>query len=137
MEKKTMRQRVEGTMSPQSGSPNIDFEEWSALARSDSDAFEARRAQTIKEFIDSVPAERRERLRRLQWRIDQLRRTSKTPLAACVRINRLMWESVCGHGGLLETLERLSAVSRDASPPMAAEGAKILALTPTESCNPR
>lgn len=118
-------------MSPQSGSLNIDFEEWSALAQSDPVAFEARRAQAIEEFIGSVPAERRERLRRLQWRIDQLRRTSKTPLAACVRINRLMWESVCGHGGLLEALKHLNAVPQDATPPsMAAEGAKILQLTP-------
>lgn len=118
-------------MSPQSGSPYIDFEEWSALARSDPAAFEARRAQTVEEFIDSVPAERRERLRRLQWRIDQLRRTSKTPLAACVRINHLMWESVCGHGGLLEALKHLNAVPRDATlPSMAAEGTKILQFMP-------
>lgn len=120
-------------MSPQSEAPSIDFDEWAALARSNPDAFEARRALIIEEFIGSVPAERRERLRRLQWRIDQLRRTSKTPLAACVRINRLMWESVCGHGGLLEALEHLNAVPRNAAPPsVAGEGAKILRLTPAE-----
>ncbi len=129
-----MRKKMEGTMSPQSGSPNIDFEEWSALAQSDPDAFETRRARAIEEFIGSVPVERRERLRRLQWRIDQLRRTSKTPLAACVRINRLMWESVCGHGGLLEALKHLNAVPRDPAPPsMAAEGAKILHLRRPET----
>lgn len=124
-------------MPSQSGSSNIDFEEWSALARSDPAAFETRRTQAVEEFIGSAPVEKRERLHQLQWRIDQLRRTSKTPLAACLRINRLMWESVYGRGGLLEALDRLNAVARNPSLPTETEkSAKILPLMPPKSCNP-
>ena len=77
-----------------------DFDHWAELAVTDSDAFEARRSHLIEAFISSVPEERQPRLRRLQWRIDQIRRTARTPLASCIRISRMMWDSVLGEGGL-------------------------------------
>lgn len=112
----------------------IDFEEWSALARSDPDAFEARRRQAIEALIQSAPAHRQERLRGLQWRIDQIRRTSKTPLAACLRISQLMWDSVYGRGGLLETLARLSGKLSEKTPPPTA---RILKFIPRRDCGAR
>ncbi len=81
-----------------------DFEEWAELAVADPDAFEVRRSTVIEAFISSVPVERQPRLRGLQWRIDQIRRTARTPLASCIRISRMMWDSVLGEGGLHETL---------------------------------
>ena len=104
-----------------------EFEHWAHLATENPDAFEARRSRVIEDFINSVPEERRPRLRGLQWRIDQIRRTSRTPLAACIRINRMMWDSVLGAGGLHEVLNR--ALQGGAPEPVRAQpqpGAQIL-----------
>lgn len=125
---------VEGAMSG-SESREIDFEEWAALVQSDPDAFEARRAEAIEAFIRSAPPHRQERLRRLQWRIDQVRRTSKTPLAACLRISRLMWDSVHGRGGLRETLERLGATLGGAAAVPPPKDAQILEFSPDRRRN--
>ena len=54
----------------------------------------------IEAVIESAPEGNRERLRRLQWRIDQERRLARTPMAACLRISRMMWRAVLGPGGL-------------------------------------
>lgn len=81
-----------------------EFDHWAQLAVVDPDAFEARRSRVIEDFISSVPPERQPRLRGLQWRIDQIRRTARTPLASCIRISRMMWDSVLGEGGLHEVL---------------------------------
>ncbi len=97
--------------------PAFDFDELAALAARDPEAFERRRRAMIEAALAEVPeAERRERLRRLQWRIDQVRRTSGTPMAACLRISRMMWESLAGEGGLLDALERLGRLETDAPP---------------------
>jgi hypothetical protein len=82
----------------------IDFETWARLAREDPQAFEERRLEAIAEVIDSAPERSRERLRCLQWRIDQERRLARTPLAACMRISQMMWRSVLGDGGLQQRL---------------------------------
>lgn len=83
----------------------IDFNEWSELADADPEAFEARRARIIDEHINRAPKERQHRLRCLQWQIDQVRKTSSTPIQACVRLNQMMWDSMLGPGGLHESLQ--------------------------------
>lgn len=91
---------------PEPAPKHIDFDAWSSLAHSDPNAFEALRAQFIDEFIRRAPPQRQQRLRCLQWRIDQIRRTSRTPLAACLRLSSMMWDTVVGKYGLLETLNQ-------------------------------
>lgn len=81
-----------------------EFDHWAHLAVADPDAFEDRRSRLIEAFISSVPAERQPRLRGLQWRIDQIRRRARTPLASCITISRMMWDSILGEGGLHEVL---------------------------------
>lgn len=93
---------------------HIDFDDWAALAVRDPEAFEARRAQVIEEFIQQVPEAKRTRLRRLQWRIDMTRRRASNPVSACIRISQMMWDSLLGEGGLLEALEQFSG--REARP---------------------
>ena len=44
----------------------MDFDAWSAMARSDPEAFESMRLAAIEAAIASAPAAKRERLRRLQ-----------------------------------------------------------------------
>lgn len=83
---------------------NFDFESWATLANNDPEGFEARRNLAIEEAIRRAAPRTQMRLRRLQWKLDQVRRTAATPMAACVRMNHMMWDRVTGPGGLLETL---------------------------------
>ncbi len=84
-----------------------DFDTWARVAREDPEGFESMRQAAIEDFLQSLPPENRERMRRLQWRIDQERRLAHTPMSACIRLSRMMWEHVLGEGGLRERLQRL------------------------------
>lgn len=86
----------------------VNFDEWSELASSDPDSFESRRQTMLDDFFEQIPAERQHRLRGLQFRIDMERRKAKTPLAACIRISNMMWDSVSGENGLVETIRLLN-----------------------------
>jgi hypothetical protein len=81
-----------------------DFDAWSALARSDPRAFEDCRDRIINEAILRAPAHKQLRLRRMQWKLNQIRTTSRTPMIACLRMNRMLWEAVIGNRGLLDCL---------------------------------
>lgn len=84
---------------------SFNFNEWSELASNDPDKFETQRRNAIEEMIRQAPASKRTRLRRLQWRIDQTRKLSGSPMAACIKISSMMWDSIMGKHGLLEALE--------------------------------
>lgn len=86
---------------------DINFDEWATLAATDPEAFERQRAFLVSQVLDHSPERRQERLRGLQWRIDRVRERSATPLAACIRISGMMWDSVMGEGGLVEALQGL------------------------------
>lgn len=88
----------------------IDFDAWADMARNDPKAFEAMRLAAIEAVIESAPEANRERLRRLQWRIDQERRLARTPMAACLRISRMMWRAVLGPGGLQDRFVELQGM---------------------------
>lgn len=83
---------------------NLDFEQWSQLARRDPEAFEDRRRELIDAVIARAPQDRQQRLRGLQWRVDQVRSRSSNPLAACISLTDMMWEAFAGDNGLIETL---------------------------------
>jgi len=108
-----------------------DFEDWAEMARQDPASFEQMRLAAIDEYIASVPAQQRERLRRLQWRIDQERRLARTPMNACIRISRMMWENVLGRGGLRERFVELSGLLQahtgtDVASPPEQDSAEVL-----------
>ena len=88
--------------------PLIEFDDWAELAQSDPAAFEARRKQAIEELIQRMPEHKQQRMRCLQWKIDQVRDRAKTPMAACIKLSELMWDSLTGPGGLKESLDRMS-----------------------------
>lgn len=71
----------------------FNFKEWSELAQSDPDSFEARRSRVINEAIRRVPADRQQMLRGLQWKVDRVRELKRTPLAACIAITDMMWDT--------------------------------------------
>lgn len=102
----------------------IDFDRWSEMARSDPETFESMRRAAIERAIESAPEAHRERLRRLQWRIDQERRLARTPMAACLRISNMMWRRVLGPGGLQERVGELQALFSGLAPTPARERAK-------------
>ena len=74
-------------------STGFDFKEWSELAQTDPERFEARRNRIINEAIRRVPTNRQQMLRGLQWRVDRVRELKRTPLAACIAITDMMWDT--------------------------------------------
>lgn len=94
----------------------IDFDQWAQLARSDPETFEQKRAQAIEELIQRMPEHKRHRMRCLQWKIDQVRNQCKTPMAACIKLSEMMWDSLVGPGGLKDALERLGPGSQPPLP---------------------
>ncbi len=89
-----------------------DFDAWARLARSDPEVFERQRSRIIKRAIQRAPARRQQRLHRLQWQLDQIRATSRTPMVACLRMQRMLWQSIDGKDGLLACLQQPAAVLR-------------------------
>lgn len=106
----------------------VDFDHWSAIADSDPEQFEQMRQAVIDEVIARAPERQQQRLRCLQWRIDQERRLAGTPLAACIRISDMMWDQVTGPSGLLQALHRLKALMTEDQEPacVPAHKARIL-----------
>ena len=86
----------------------LDFERWLDAAQQGDDTFESMRLAAIEELIASAPERDRSRLRGLQWRIDQERHLSKSPMGACIRISQMMWETLAGEDGLTDRLHDLT-----------------------------
>jgi len=72
---------------------NPDHAELSQLAREDPVAFEALRQSLVSQVIDNAPERLRSRLAGLQFRLDDIHRRSKNPLAATVKVYQMMWAS--------------------------------------------
>ncbi len=87
----------------------LSFDDWARLARRDRHAFEQARRAKIDAFLATRPAHRRERLERLQWRIDRERERCVNPLAACVHLSNLMWERFAGPRGLAAAWQELGS----------------------------
>jgi hypothetical protein len=83
---------------------NLDFDHLLKLAERDPIRFEDLRQAAIDDFIATLPHERQQRMRQLQWRIDQERR-NRSPLSACLKISTMMWEHMVGPQGLLGYLQ--------------------------------
>lgn len=102
----------------------FDFEYWAQLWERDPRAFETERARLMETFIASAPEKKRQRLSAIQWRVDMVRKKSKTPMAASLRVQKMMWESLCGKHGLLNALETLRGAQT--SDPDARQPAHVL-----------
>ena len=102
-------------------SESFDFDSWARLAQTDQCAFELKRKRILEAVIAEAPARNQTQLRRMQWKLDRIREIAPTPLAACVRMQELMWESVLGDNGLLDRLRQSST-----SQPPSANSAEIL-----------
>ena len=113
-----------------SGNFHDDFSAWAALARRDPLAFEALRQAKVQNLIDRAPPRRRRRLEALQWRIDQERHRAATPMDACRRLSGMMWDSVLGRGGLLESLRTPRQDAGRGTAPSRDGGSNVVRFTP-------
>ncbi len=93
---------------------DFDFEYWAELAKNDPEEFERLRKEQIDKIIEESPEDMQKRMQGIQWQIDQIRQTSKTPMAACIKISSMMWDNVLGDNGLVEAIEKLQ--SSDSEP---------------------
>ena len=64
----------------------------SQLALNEPHEYESLRHDLIKKFIGSAPERIKSRLLGIQFRVDSMRRLSKSPLGLTVGIYRMMWE---------------------------------------------
>jgi len=96
---------------------HFDFDAWKTLAETDPDAFERKRREAIEATIAQAPADMRQRLTGLQWRIEMERGQSRNPTQSFLRIYKMMWHSVYGDNGLLDALngKTVEAVGKAAS----------------------
>lgn len=127
-------------------STEFSFDEWVRLWQADPAAAEARRRAEIQVVIDSTTEYYRERLLRLQWRIDQEISRHKTPLGATAALTRMMMDRYAGSLGLyyqitgpledirLQMLEMHAMLLKLGA--TVAEGAKSLVQQPAEKENP-
>lgn len=84
----------------------LDFDSAVELARKDPVLFEQYRLEAIKALIARAPEKTQLHLRRLQWRIEQVRKRSPNAISACVKMHEMMWKSFAGPNGLNESLDK-------------------------------
>lgn len=92
-------------MQDMTGNGEFDFDYWSEMARDNPEAFEVMRKDFLKAVIDGAPGRLKQRLRGLQWQIEQTRERADNPMSACLQVYRMMRKALVGQGGLLKALE--------------------------------
>jgi hypothetical protein len=108
-----------------------DFDAWARLASTDPTAFEHQRSQVINRAIRRAPTQRQQRLQQLQWQLDQIRATSRTPMVACLRMQRMLWQRIEGENGLLDCLLQPAAVLRRRRQHPSGASARVIPLRRT------
>ena len=86
------------------------FEDWRHLHETDPDAFELRRKEALESVIQSAPPDMQARLRGLQFRVDMERARAGSDLAACLKAQSMMWDSLTR---LRDALSELSSIQKD------------------------
>ena len=104
----------------------LDFDEAMQLARTDPEIFERYRQYVIDTLIARAPERNQEHLRRLQWRIDQERERASNPVAACVKLYEMMWESFAGEYGLNNIIHNAHQTHHNTNAPQSS--AKVVSL---------
>jgi hypothetical protein len=78
---------------PVSVEEGFDFDHWAELARTDPAAFDLHREAFIDAHLGRYADERRDRLVRLQWRLDTERERTSNALGACIHLSKKMWDN--------------------------------------------
>jgi len=114
--------------------PLPSHETLSKLACDDPRAFEALRDELVASYIRSAPERLQPRLQGIQFRVDAIRRLSRSPLGALVKIQALMWRSFLDLDHELKTFARRPASRTPSgkqpagSEPPPTGGARIIAF---------
>ncbi len=83
---------------------DFDFDTFAKLAKDDPEEFNRRRRELIDANISAAPDHIQKKLRHLQFRADAVSESAPNPIVASQKISTLMWDSVAGPSGLLESL---------------------------------
>jgi hypothetical protein len=116
-----------------------DHASLSQLAHDDPEALEALRRKMVERCIAEAPVRLQARLRGLQFRIDGIRRLSRTPLGATVKIHEMMWASFLEMNDQLQGFVRLNG-AQFAGPTLLEEVdrvrplAEVIAFRPHHPC---
>jgi hypothetical protein len=108
----------------------------SRLARDDPQEFEVLRSALIEDCISRAPERIQPRLRQLQFRVDGIRRMSRTPLAATLKIQALMWDSFLEMNEKLQVFARQSRAcsprpsAKPEATPRAVRSARVIEFQP-------
>ena len=107
------------------------------LASNDPQAYEALRREVITSFIENAPERLQSRLTGLQFRVDGVRRLSRSsPLGATLRIYKLMWESFYNLNQHWQELTHGPAPDASrAKIYVANSGARVLEFRPRARCS--
>ena len=92
----------------------FDFDSWTRLAKEDPEEFERQRRAAVHAAIAAAPSEHRERLERVQFRLDLERERAGSPLDSCLRMNSLMW---AGFFRLRKELSRITPGAPESAEP--------------------
>lgn len=91
------------------------FALWAELARRDPEAFEASRREMLENLVACAAPDRQDRLRAVQWQLDQLRRRAGNPRQACDALASRLWERTTGREGLMARLSGQAQARNSAS----------------------
>lgn len=80
------------------------YDELARLAHDDPAGYEEWRRRVIENFINGAQGQVKARLRGIQFRIECIRRLSKSPLGSTLRIYELMWGSFLSLDSKLQKL---------------------------------
>lgn len=81
------------------------------MAKEDPEALEQLRLAHVEAIIAEAGVANERRLRGLQFQIDAIRRGSSNPMAACIRISKLMHDSLIDLNSVLQSEETPPTVS--------------------------
>ncbi|MBL4623263.1 MAG: DUF3135 domain-containing protein [Immundisolibacteraceae bacterium] len=114
---------------------DYDFDEFVALSALDPEEFELRRSALIEANILAAPDHLQQRLRHMQCRADLVRDSAHSPLDATYKLSTMMWDSVTGPRGLIESLNAFLQGDRSVLTPLPEKPRKatVLAFPGTES----
>lgn len=106
------------------------------LAQEDPQAFELLRCELVESFIASAPSRLEPRLRGIQFRVDHVRRLSRSALGSTVEVYQLMWASFLSLNGVWQEVVHLKERCVEACPssstpsPLPVKSARILEFKP-------
>lgn len=111
----------------------------SQLACDDPQAFEALRNTLINDCIDGAPEKLQHHLRQIQFRVEGIRRLSRSPLGALVKIQAMMWDSFLKMNEELQDFSLSSKAPllfRERKTEVHTKSAKIMKFRPHEPLTP-